>query len=52
MSPETIAAVRKLVDWAEAYVENETVIPETPRDQLTDSEKGALMLIDLVREQP
>lgn len=34
MSPATMAAVRQLVEWAEAYVE-----------------KGALMLIDLMREQ-
>lgn len=52
MKPDTLAAIRQLVEWAEAYVENETGIPETPRAKLTDAEKGALLLIDLWKEQP
>ncbi len=52
MKAETKAAIKQLIEWAEAYVENETGIPETPRGNLTDAEKGALLLIDLWNQQP
>lgn len=52
MNKSTIEAVQKLVEWAEAYIENETSITALPRSELTDAEKGALLLIDLLREQP
>ena len=47
MSDHTKAAIAQLFEWARAYVENETTIPETHRSELTDAEKGALLLMDL-----
>ncbi len=52
MKAETRAAIAKLFEWAEAYVENETTIQEAHREDLTDAEKGALLLIDLWNQQP
>lgn len=44
---EAKAAMRQMADWARAWVQNETCIEETPRDQLRDEEKAALVLINL-----
>lgn len=44
--------MRKLAEWAEAYVDNETGIPETPVSDLKDDEKAALLLINLIRNIP
>lgn len=43
-------AMRQLADWARAYVQNETGIPETPDSKLTDAEKGALLLMELLTD--
>lgn len=48
MKQETKDALIQMAKWAESYVENETGIPETPRDKLTDAEKGALLILDLL----
>ena len=42
-------ALKQLAEWAEAYVQNETCIPEAPDSALSDAEKGALMLIEMAR---
>ena len=45
---EAKAAMRQVADWARAWVENETCIQETPRKELRDEEKAALVLINLI----
>ncbi len=45
------AGIRQLVDWARAWVENETCILETPSSNLEDAEKAALVLMALVEKQ-
>lgn len=47
MKAPTKEAINQLFQWAENWVENESAIPETPAEKLTDAEKGALLLIDL-----
>lgn len=44
------AAIKQLCEWACAYVDNETAIPETPDAELSDAQKGALQLIALAKE--
>ena len=44
--------LRKLAEWAETYVECETAIPEKKKEDLTDDEKSALLLIHLIRSIP
>lgn len=46
----SLPAIKQLADWARAWVENETCIPETPDERLTDEEKGALLLLELIGE--
>lgn len=45
-------ALKQMADWARAWVENETAIPETPDERLSDQEKGALMLMNLIESLP
>lgn len=45
-------AMKQMATWAKAWVCNETGIPETPDAQLTDAEKGALLLIELLEAVP
>lgn len=50
MNLRTIEAIKQVFEWADNWVQGETTIPEMPRDKLTDAEKGALLLIDLMGE--
>lgn len=43
-------ALKQLAEWAQSYVQNETGIPETPDAQLTDAQKGALLLMELLTD--
>lgn len=44
------ASLKQLCEWASAYVDNETCIPETPDSELSDAQKGALQLIAFAKE--
>jgi hypothetical protein len=44
----SVPALRQLAEWAQSWVENETGIPEAGSKNLSDAEKGALMLIELI----
>lgn len=41
----------QLADWARAYVQSETVIPETPSGQLSPGEVAALALMGAILSQ-
>jgi hypothetical protein len=41
--------LRKLAEWAETYVDCETAISEKKNENLTDDEKSALLLINLIK---
>lgn len=38
----------QVAEWADAYVQNETTIPETSSSDLSDEKKSALLLIELL----
>lgn len=40
--------VGKMAQWARAWVENETVIPEVSAEGLTDAEKAGLLVVAMV----
>lgn len=43
-------AIFQVFEWARAWVDNETCIPETPHKNLTEMEQGALALMDLIEK--
>jgi hypothetical protein len=46
------AGLAQILEWARAWVENETVIPETPHDKLSDKEKAGLALLSAAEKNP
>jgi len=44
-----VEAAAKVMDWARAWVENETCIPEVPVDRLAQSERHGLAFLDMAR---
>lgn len=42
---ELIDAYQQIAEWAMAYVEGETVIPEVPVNKLSDAERNALLIL-------
>jgi hypothetical protein len=42
--------LRKMAEWASAYVEGETVIPEQPMEKLAPEEVAALALMGAILE--
>lgn len=45
-----LEGLQQLAEWAEAYVDNETGIPETRDEQLSTKEKMGLMLIGMIKD--
>ena len=41
------AALEQVLEWALAWVENETTLPETPQDALTPKQLAGLTLLQL-----
>lgn len=45
-------AINQIKEWAAAYVENETCIPETPSERLSPAERNALEILGLTSNSP
>ena len=45
-------AIIQIKEWASAYVQNETCIPETPSERLSPVERNALEILGLTSNSP
>lgn len=45
-------AIIQIKEWAAAYVQNETCIPETPAERLSQTERNALEILGLTSNPP
>lgn len=48
--PRAVRAAAKLADWARAWVENESGLMEAKRENLTEAESDALLLLAFLLE--
>lgn len=46
----SMPAILQLVEWARAWVDNETSIAEMPAEHLSDEQKGALLIMELLEK--